>query len=165
MAAVGVPAMARFTTAGLPAANVPAGMSAPALTNEWAATSAPAPMLAPSSTVAPLATMAPSPTVAPCTTQRWPTVAPGPISQGWPCGAWSTEPSCTLAPARTTMGAQSARRTALYQTDAPASTVTAPTRVAVSATKASGCDARRTTLERQQSHLLEPPGDDGARRL
>ena len=46
--------------------------------------------------------------------------------------------SCTLAPSRTTIGAKSARRTALNHTDAPASTCTSPTKVAVGAMKAVG---------------------------
>ena len=49
----------------------------------------------------PLAMSASSPTVAPCTTHRWATVAPGPISHGMSGGPWRTEPSWTLAPART----------------------------------------------------------------
>ena len=46
--------------------------------------------------------------------------------------------SCTLAPSRTTIGAKSPLSTALNQTDAPASTCTSPTKVAVGAIKALG---------------------------
>src|SRR3954471_4707360 len=68
-------------------------------------------------------------------------VAPWPISSGSAAG--TTAPSWMLAPARTTIGAKSARSTAPYQTDAPASTVTSPTSVAVGATNASGCTVGR----------------------
>src|ERR1700726_1034444 len=67
------------------------------------------------------------------------TVAPGPMSVGTPGGAWSTDPACTLAPARITTGAESARTTVLNHTDAPASTVTSPISTAVGAMNASGC--------------------------
>src|SRR5438270_9711417 len=56
-----------------------------------------------------------------------------------PGGPCSTDPSCTLAPARTITGEKSARRTAPYQTEASSSTVTSPTSVAVGATNARGC--------------------------
>ena len=63
-------------------------------------------------------------------------VAPAPISTGAaPC---TIAPSWMLAPARTTIGAKSPRSTAPYQTEAPASTVTSPTMVAVGAMNASG---------------------------
>src|SRR3954449_424097 len=64
-------------------------------------------------------------------------VAPRPISSG--SAACTTAPSWMLAPARTTIGAKSARSTAPYQMDAPASTVTSPTTVAVGAIHASAC--------------------------
>ena len=95
-------------------------------------------MTAPSSTVAPLPISASAPIVQPCTTHRCPTVAPSPTSvtgSGPPC---RTDPSCTLAPRRTTIGPKSARSTAPYQIEASASTVTSPTRVAVGAIHADG---------------------------
>ncbi len=46
--------------------------------------------------------------------------------------------SCTLAPSRTTIEQMSARSTAPYQTEAPASTTTSPMSVAVGAIHASG---------------------------
>ncbi|GLW77437.1 hypothetical protein Aglo01_19190 [Actinokineospora globicatena] len=46
--------------------------------------------------------------------------------------------SCTLAPAPMTTGPKSARMTAPYQTEASASTVTSPIRVAVGAIHADG---------------------------
>ncbi len=52
-----------------------------------------------------------------------------------PC---STELSCTLAPAPSTIGPKSARSTTPYQTEASASTVTSPTSVAVGAIHADG---------------------------
>ena len=68
-----------------------------------------------------------------------PTVAPGPISVAGSSPPCSTELSCTFAPARTTMRPKSARSTTPYQTEAPASTTTSPTSVAVGAIHASGC--------------------------
>lgn len=76
----------------------------PAVTSECAATRLRAPITAPSKTVAWLAINASGPTCAPWTTHRCATVAPGPMSTGMPGGACSTDPSCTLAPSRTTMG-------------------------------------------------------------
>ena len=64
-------------------------------------------------------------------------VAPGPTSQVTSGGVCSTAPSCTLAPARMMIGPKSARSTAPYQTEAPASTRTSPTNVAVGAMNAS----------------------------
>src|SRR5262245_50490132 len=66
-------------------------------------------------------------------------VAPAPISTGCIGVTCTTAQSCTLAPRRITMGPKSARTTALYQTDAPSSTVTSPTSTAVGAMNADGC--------------------------
>ena len=99
----------------------------------------PAPIEAPSSTVHPLAISASSPTVAPCTTHRWATVAPAPISVGvfgWPV---QDRPVLDVGAGPHDDREKSARSTAPYQTEAPASMVTSPTSVAVGATKASGC--------------------------
>ena len=81
-------------------------------------------------------------------TQPWATVAPAPTSAGPEGVVWMTALSWTLAPARMAMGAKSPRSTAPYQTEAPASTVTSPTSVAVGATKAS-----RSTRGRRPSKL------------
>jgi hypothetical protein len=51
---------------------------------------------------------------------------------------WITEPSCTFAPRRITIGEKSARTTAPYQTDAFSSTVTSPMMLAVGAINAVG---------------------------
>src|SRR5262245_62895034 len=118
---------------------MPSGISVPGVTSVPAATIARAPMREPSRTVDPLPTSASSPMVAPCTTEVWPMVAPGPISTECAGVTWTTAQSWTLAPRRTTMGAKSARSTALYQTDAFSSTVTSPTSTAVGATNAVGC--------------------------
>ena len=80
----------------------------------------------------------PAPTVHPWTTARWPMVHPSPTRTGKSGSEWRTAPSWTLLPAPTTIGEPSARMTAAYQTLASAATCTAPTRVAPSATKASG---------------------------
>ena len=64
-------------------------------------------------------------------------MAPAPISQGSSMPECSTEPSWMLAPARMMIGEKSARSTAPYQTEAPASTCTSPTSVAVGAMNAS----------------------------
>ena len=85
----------------------------------------------------PLATNASSSSTAPCTTHWWATVAPRPISVVTSGGQCSTEPSCTLARSRTTIGPQSPRSTAPYQIEAPDSTLTSPMSVAVGATNAS----------------------------
>ncbi len=110
----------------------------PPTTSECAAIRLREPITAPSSTVAWLAITASAPMCTPWITQLWATVAPGPTSTGMPGGACSTQQSCTLAPSRTMMGAKSARRTALNHTDAPASTCTSPTSVAVGAMNAPG---------------------------
>ena len=107
-------------------------------TSEWAAIRLRRPMTAPSRIVEWFAMTASAPMCAPWTTQLWATVAPGPMSTGIPGGACSTLQSWTFAPCRTMMGAKSARSTALNHTDAPASTWTSPTRVAVGAMKAPG---------------------------
>src|SRR3954470_14405801 len=96
------------------------------------------PIRAPSWTVEPLPMSASAPITAPWTTQRCPIVAPGPTSVSGSLPPCRTEPSCTLAPERTTIRPKSARSTAPYQTDACASTTTSPTRVAVGAIQASG---------------------------
>src|SRR3954452_2324529 len=127
------------TFAGEPRASTSSGTSAPGGTRLPAPISARRPIRAPSCTVVPLPISASAPTTAPCTTHRWPTVAPGPISVAGSSPPCSTELSWMFAPARTTMRPKSARRTAPYQTDAPASTSTSPTRVAVGAIQASGC--------------------------
>ena len=101
----GVPGNGRFTTAGAPAASIPAGIVAPAATTEPAATRLRAPIVAPSSTIEPLATRHSSSSSAPCTTQLCATVAPGPMSVVSPGGPWITAFSWMFAPARTTTGA------------------------------------------------------------
>src|SRR3954447_12876615 len=128
--------MGPLTRAGVPMARTSAGISP--VTTDPAATNDRAPTVAPSSTVAWLPTSASSPIVAPCTTQAWPIVAPVPISVTMPFGECITDPSCTLAPARTTIGPKSPRRTTPYQTEAFSSTVTSPITEAVGATKAVG---------------------------
>src|ERR1700730_8187672 len=65
-------------------------------------------------------------------------VAPSPTSVTGLAPPCRIEPSCTLAPRRTMIGPKSARSTAPYQTDAPASTRTSPTGVGVGAIQASG---------------------------
>ena len=67
----------------------------------------------------------------------------GPTVSTSPGAACRTELSWMLEPSRTTIVQMSPRRTAPYQMLAPASTVTSPTRVAVAATKASGCTTGR----------------------
>ena len=94
--------------------------------------------MAPSSTVAPLPISASACTTAPWTTHTWPMVAPSPTSVTGSRPPCSTDPSCTFAPRRITIGPKSARSTAPYQTDASASTRTSPTRVAVGAIQAWG---------------------------
>src|ERR1700691_4163807 len=124
--------------AGTPAASMPSGMTILGGTVQPAATRARRPTIAPSSTVAPLPTRASAPMTAPCTTHRWPMVAPAPISVTGSLPPCSTDPSWTLAPRRTMIGAKSARSTAPYQTEASSSTITSPTRVAVGAIQAVG---------------------------
>ena len=63
-----------------------------------------------------------------------------------------TEQSWTLASSRTTTGLKSARMTAPYQTDAPASMVTSPTMVALGAMNALGVDVRRLAFEGVDRH-------------
>ena len=126
------------TRAGTPTASIPPGISIPGGTVAPAATRARGPTMAPSSTVAPLPISASVCTTAPWTTQRCPMVAPSPTSVTGSRPPCSTEPSWTLAPRRTRIGPKSARSTAPYQIDAPASTCTSPTRVAVGAIQASG---------------------------
>ena len=76
---------------------------------------------------------------------------PAPISVTGSAPPCSTELSCTLAPARTTIRPKSARSTTPYQIEAPASTTTSPTSVAVGAIHASGCTCGEA-LEGEQRH-------------
>jgi hypothetical protein len=117
---------------------MPSGMTIPGGTVAPAATSARRPTTARSSTVEPLPISASACTTQPCTTHRCPTVAPSPISVTGSSPPCSTEPSCTLAPRRTTIGPKSARSTAPYQIEASSSTRTSPTSVAVGAIQAAG---------------------------
>src|SRR5690242_5716593 len=112
-------------------------MTVPAATSECAATSDPAPITAPSRIVHPLATRASSSSTAPCTRHWCATVAPRPITVVTSTVVWITDPSCTLAFARTRIGPSSPRSTAPYQTEAPDSMVTSPITLAVGATHAS----------------------------
>src|SRR4051794_40584132 len=96
------------------------------------------------------------------TTHRCPIVAPGPtsvIGSSPPC---STHPSWMFAPARMMIGPKSALSTALYQTEALASTRTSPTRVAVGAMNAVGCTvgarpSKENSGIRAASHLSGAP--------
>src|SRR3989440_4407377 len=120
-------------------ASMPSGTSVSGVTSAPPAIIARTPMRAPSSTVLPLPTRASSPSQAAWMVQLWPTVAPRPISTPARAVTCTTEQSCTLAPARTTIGFRSPRSTALYQTEARSSIVTSPMRTAVGAMKAVGC--------------------------
>src|ERR1044072_2124190 len=133
--AVPVSSVKRF--AGEPNATVSAGTAPPGVTVEPAATIARGPTTAPSSTVALLPINASAPIMQWWIMHRWPTVAPGPISQT-PSPTWITELSCTLAPARITTAPKSARTTTPSQTEAPASTVPSPISGAVGAIHADG---------------------------
>src|SRR5687767_14312784 len=140
-------------------------MSAPGGTRLPAPISTRRPIRAPSCTVEPLPISASAPTTAPCTTHMCPTVAPGPISVTGSSPPCSTELSWMLAPARTTIRPKSARSTAPYQTDAPASTTTSPTSVAVGATHASGCtvDERPSNENSGMTGSLGSAGSASAR--
>ena len=81
------------------------GIWVPPTTSECAAIMLRAPITAPSSTVQWLAISASAPMWAPWIVHMCAIVAPGPTSTGMPGGACSTDPSCTLAPSRMTMGA------------------------------------------------------------
>src|SRR3954447_22137725 len=155
------------TFAGDPSASTSSGISAPGGTRLPAPINVRLPIRAPSCTVLPLPISASAPTTAPCTRQRWPTVAPGPISVTGSSPPCSTEPSCTLAPARTTIRPKSARSTAPYQIEAPASTTTSPTSVAVGAIHASGwtCGERPSKENSGMSRRLSERPEVGLHRL
>src|SRR5690606_19429774 len=72
-----------------------------------------------------------------CTTALWPIDTFSPITVGCPLSTCTETLSCTLLPAPSVMDAESARRTALYQTLDSAASVTSPMRRAPSATKLS----------------------------
>ncbi len=85
-----------------------------------------------------------SSTVQPCSTARCPTLAPAPMTAGKPGSACTIVPSWMLLPAPMLMVSRSARSTAVYQTPAPAATVTAPASTASGAIHAAGStDGRR----------------------
>src|SRR3954470_16268924 len=132
------------TRAGAPSAITSSGITAFGGTRLPAPISVRRPIRAPSCTVLPLPISASAAMTAPWTTQVCPTVAPGPISVSGSFPPCSTELSWMLAPARIQIRPKSARSTTPYQTEAPASTTTSPTTVAVGAIQASGwtCGAR-----------------------
>ncbi len=128
--------MERFTSAGVPAASIPAGISVSGNTTDPAATSAPSPTTAPSSTCAPFAISARAPIVAPWITALCATDASSPMSAGAVARPCTTAPSWMFAPGPMTAYDVSPRTTAPYQMDAPSSMRTSPTTVAVGAMKA-----------------------------
>lgn len=115
----------------------------PCGTRACAATIEPAPITAPLSTVAPMPTRLPSSMVQPCSTALCPIETRSPIVIGNPKSTWTEQLSCTLLPAPTTIGPQSARSTAPYQTLAPGCSVTSPTTTAIGATKHSSSTTGR----------------------